>query len=377
MLSGLPVDVVALSCQFLSFRDVEELAWTTKQMMQVVKDHLPTALEPKIDIKGMKVHSFEDGKDTYSFGIEWKNPEKTDKSRGSIRNESIRCIIREGPPTQEDEKVYKVFLDYYRYRCIERNFDGKRSLNFDRFAVEKAGLVKKKEPVPAVNLHMFLGRADVGKLDIDLFMSPKWHLLDIFATLRANFDEKKIRTGSRLDNTFLGMEYEQHFANKAFFQNNVVEIHCQMTSGLLKSVLRMPHFANTRWELSGFEQEHFNVLINSRARSIKVNNGTIHLISFLSDLMRVAPFKPRTWTIWFTKFEEDKLNWNAIKGVLDTAPNVKYSEVQCRGWDKRYKIRTGTTTWNLDLRYTEATTLAFVDEPESLVDGTFIDIRIT
>ena len=62
MLSALPADVVALSCQFLSFRDVEELAWTSKQLMRIVKDHLPTALEPKIDIKGMKVHSFEDGK---------------------------------------------------------------------------------------------------------------------------------------------------------------------------------------------------------------------------------------------------------------------------------------------------------------------------
>ncbi|PAV61080.1 hypothetical protein WR25_25328 [Diploscapter pachys] len=48
MLANLPVEIVLLICQYPEFKDLGQLAWTNKRMMQILKKYLPMALERRI-----------------------------------------------------------------------------------------------------------------------------------------------------------------------------------------------------------------------------------------------------------------------------------------------------------------------------------------
>ncbi|PAV59937.1 hypothetical protein WR25_17394 [Diploscapter pachys] len=48
MLANLPVEVILLICEYPEFKDLGQLAWTNKRMMQIIKKHLPTALDKRI-----------------------------------------------------------------------------------------------------------------------------------------------------------------------------------------------------------------------------------------------------------------------------------------------------------------------------------------
>ena len=45
MLANLPVEIILLICEYPEFKDLGQLAWTNKRMMQIIKKYLPTALE--------------------------------------------------------------------------------------------------------------------------------------------------------------------------------------------------------------------------------------------------------------------------------------------------------------------------------------------
>ncbi|PAV91094.1 hypothetical protein WR25_02797 [Diploscapter pachys] len=47
MLANLPVEIILLICEYPEFKDLGQLAWTNKRMMQIIKKHLPMALERK------------------------------------------------------------------------------------------------------------------------------------------------------------------------------------------------------------------------------------------------------------------------------------------------------------------------------------------
>ncbi|PAV85184.1 hypothetical protein WR25_19859 [Diploscapter pachys] len=48
MLANLPVKIILLICEYPESKDLGQLAWTTKRMMQIIKKHLPKALEREI-----------------------------------------------------------------------------------------------------------------------------------------------------------------------------------------------------------------------------------------------------------------------------------------------------------------------------------------
>ncbi|PAV59137.1 hypothetical protein WR25_10809 [Diploscapter pachys] len=45
MLAKLPVEIILLICEYPEFKDLGQLAWTNKRMMQIIKRYLPAALE--------------------------------------------------------------------------------------------------------------------------------------------------------------------------------------------------------------------------------------------------------------------------------------------------------------------------------------------
>ena len=45
MLANLPVEIVLLICEYPEPKDLGQLAWTNKRMMQIIRRHLPIALE--------------------------------------------------------------------------------------------------------------------------------------------------------------------------------------------------------------------------------------------------------------------------------------------------------------------------------------------
>ncbi|PAV55929.1 hypothetical protein WR25_06046 [Diploscapter pachys] len=47
MLANLPVEIILLICKYPESKDLGQLAWTNKRMMQIIKRHLPTVLERK------------------------------------------------------------------------------------------------------------------------------------------------------------------------------------------------------------------------------------------------------------------------------------------------------------------------------------------
>ncbi|PAV85416.1 hypothetical protein WR25_07860 [Diploscapter pachys] len=47
MLASLPVEIILLICQYPKFKDLGQLAWTNKRVMQIIKKYLPIALERK------------------------------------------------------------------------------------------------------------------------------------------------------------------------------------------------------------------------------------------------------------------------------------------------------------------------------------------
>ncbi|PAV88953.1 hypothetical protein WR25_24387 [Diploscapter pachys] len=47
MLANLPVETILLICQYPEFKDLGQLAWTNKRMMQIIRIYLPIALERK------------------------------------------------------------------------------------------------------------------------------------------------------------------------------------------------------------------------------------------------------------------------------------------------------------------------------------------
>ncbi|PAV86044.1 hypothetical protein WR25_07307 [Diploscapter pachys] len=47
MLANLPVEIILLICQYPEFKELGQLAWTNKRIMQIIKKYLPMALERK------------------------------------------------------------------------------------------------------------------------------------------------------------------------------------------------------------------------------------------------------------------------------------------------------------------------------------------
>ena len=45
MLANLPVEIILLICQYPEFKDLGQLAWTNKRMMQIIKRYLPKKLK--------------------------------------------------------------------------------------------------------------------------------------------------------------------------------------------------------------------------------------------------------------------------------------------------------------------------------------------
>ncbi|PAV60482.1 hypothetical protein WR25_10607 [Diploscapter pachys] len=48
MLANLPVEVILLICEYPGSKELRQLAWTNKRMMQIIKEHLPIVLERRI-----------------------------------------------------------------------------------------------------------------------------------------------------------------------------------------------------------------------------------------------------------------------------------------------------------------------------------------
>ncbi|PAV89809.1 hypothetical protein WR25_21631, partial [Diploscapter pachys] len=45
MLANLPVEIILSICEYPEFKDLGQLAWANKRTMQIIKKHLPMALE--------------------------------------------------------------------------------------------------------------------------------------------------------------------------------------------------------------------------------------------------------------------------------------------------------------------------------------------
>ncbi|PAV60444.1 hypothetical protein WR25_10581 [Diploscapter pachys] len=48
MLANLPVEIILLICEYPESKELKQLAWTNKRMMQIIKEHLPIVLERNI-----------------------------------------------------------------------------------------------------------------------------------------------------------------------------------------------------------------------------------------------------------------------------------------------------------------------------------------
>ena len=42
MFANLPVEIILLICEYPEFKDLGQLAWANKRMMQIIKKYLPT-----------------------------------------------------------------------------------------------------------------------------------------------------------------------------------------------------------------------------------------------------------------------------------------------------------------------------------------------
>ncbi|PAV64343.1 hypothetical protein WR25_20481 [Diploscapter pachys] len=315
MLSGLPTELIIMSCQYLSFKDVDELAYTTKRMMQIVKRNVPLALQPRIEMKNMAIYPSLKKRDNIRFFVEWK---KMAELRKSSRNTDDHIEIILKPKIDDgDLKIYEAFLDYYRYLCVERDYVSGNRLNWEEFAVQRAGLVDKKE----------LRIQD----DID------WYLTDMLSTVRAAFVEKKLKFGKRPNAIMLDAADEKRIQETKFIQNDIVEVECKATAQVLSDLFQMRYFSN-------------------------------------ADLVREPPFKPRCWTLLSVKTEEKSVNWKDVEAILETSTDVSsWREQPVRGWDKKYKIRSNGQTWNLHIRPMRMKIWVKLFAPPS---GNYIDIKI-
>ncbi|PAV57168.1 hypothetical protein WR25_14063 [Diploscapter pachys] len=48
MLANLPVEIILFICEYPESKDLGQLAWTNRRMMQIIKKYLPTALDRRI-----------------------------------------------------------------------------------------------------------------------------------------------------------------------------------------------------------------------------------------------------------------------------------------------------------------------------------------
>ncbi|PAV79238.1 hypothetical protein WR25_05963 [Diploscapter pachys] len=51
MLANLPVEIILLICKYPEFKDLGQLAWTTKRMMHIIKKYRPIVLEIELERK--------------------------------------------------------------------------------------------------------------------------------------------------------------------------------------------------------------------------------------------------------------------------------------------------------------------------------------
>ena len=72
MLANIPDGIILLICEYPEFKDLGQLAWTNKRMMQIIKRYLPIAIERKTLFYRKKLH--------------WKL-----RDFETIRNNLVRC----------------------------------------------------------------------------------------------------------------------------------------------------------------------------------------------------------------------------------------------------------------------------------------------
>lgn len=56
LFGNLPTELIIHNLQFLSFEDIENLAWTNRRIMKIVQRNLPEALHPKIKVRFLTIN---------------------------------------------------------------------------------------------------------------------------------------------------------------------------------------------------------------------------------------------------------------------------------------------------------------------------------
>ncbi|PAV83944.1 hypothetical protein WR25_02127 [Diploscapter pachys] len=115
MLANLPVEIILLICQYPEFKELGQLARTSNRMMQIVKKHLPMALERKI------------------FFYRPDPPEWRIDASVAYFKDKLYYLGGQDPETKEDTSRVDLLMDGIVERYIDYQAMNENGLNLERF----------------------------------------------------------------------------------------------------------------------------------------------------------------------------------------------------------------------------------------------------
>ncbi|PAV73459.1 hypothetical protein WR25_26635 [Diploscapter pachys] len=351
MLNSFPNELIAMSVDYLTFEEAETLAWTNKRMMDIVKNNLPQAFEPKIEIKKLEFPKLKRGVTRFELSIHWPYGVKSGPIPFCIRKDDEKRQMAD-----VDARNYAAFIQYARYCAVPSN----GQIAWMGYAAKTSVLAKKYPDLPPLPLHLLFSRAIVHHFNF-IFCDPDWFwtVINGLEQTRGSFKEKRLVCSDR---EVLSSEDLDQIKISPFMQR-VDKFEWVLNYDdipMVDDLFTLSQFRHTNWVLSKINYG-LDAVPFATSEKLTVDTGSSSLIDLVKNFMK-APVHKRKWTLkgldnddepWSFKEVEDEIRKSGVryKCVKTTHGPVSRNSGGSSGVEisKTFRIFASKLTWNIKL----------------------------
>ncbi|PAV84788.1 hypothetical protein WR25_17788 [Diploscapter pachys] len=327
MLSSLPTELLLSILRYLPFKDMEQLVWSDRRLMQIARCHFRLSFSKRKLIHAIDIQPCTVQKNILSLQVTWN------LTKYCYHHLAIKSQIRDSRERRrfhkEDEKVFLLLQEYYRYCHLQLN-------NYVRFIDWKTfARLHGFDEEPIVEMHWLMGRINVQKLLLESMDRYQfWRMLEVIESARTVTQENSIQSYK-----LQFFECDRKRFQNSLFMKNEIKVFEIKASPLTPELLLVPQYMNAKWTLYDLPSSQFVLLSSLPTERIVVRGGSMSVRQFMQNLLLAAPVK-RRWHFSNIRNEDDQLGWDSIGDLLRSNKLIHWTGALLNDMGVRFKVQT-------------------------------------
>ncbi|PAV60765.1 hypothetical protein WR25_25430 [Diploscapter pachys] len=308
-----------MSCRYLNYSEIVNLAWTNRRMMNIVRRNYSTALEETIQIDTLDIDTCKYETENELFLTMCRSQLFKKYRRVSFFKARIRSAQERRESEEFDNKLMRLFGRYLRY-CTDPQFANQPFLTWFEYALNHKTCLNVGDNFdPIIDFNLFIRKVYIRRLSIDSEQSNGfWNLIRFFDTNRSRVEVRDIHL---CPSWRLEMANRERFEKSPFLQERLTKIGMRMCP-LAHELMKMNHFKDTvRFNFPYLDSDDICKLLEAPVKSVNVGTGSISLKRLLPKLLSIMPFK-REWEFPHLNNLDNKWAWDTIsEGLMEKFGN--------------------------------------------------------